>query len=637
MTLDTSPKAMWDELEASRRQVEAQTKHRADMIRRYTGPYYDEAEQPGQKEPENPAFEYLATVSSLIMAGIPRCSIKTQRADRPMSALKARALQHSTNRVSRERNDRAKFEKLFVDWNLGAAVSVQMSRPSREYDAGPLDGPVYRPTLGRVRPELWRRDARATDWEDTRWRGHGALTSKKGLLMLAKTEPGWKPEIIDRLREESGLDSLVPKEGANLSGRDDVKMWCVWVPEEQLEEDLGPEDGFNGTMHYYAETERTRFNGTKTNPLEEIRDPQSWFGPACGPYHMGGQMHVPDRIQPLSVMTAIEQIARTLGMQASVIDDAIRQFKRFLLEGTGQKNLGALLKGVRHNGVLKAKGFQKGMAEQFTVGGIDNTMLSAYQYLQDMMDKRSGLSQTQRGNATSNTTATAETYAAQGSSARIAFLRDKWYSFVNSNFYGTAAMLDQDDRFWIPPPPELAEQFPEGIFGGREPGEMFSDYELSVEALSMRYRSEDERAAAADYEIALFERIGPFSLQNPHIDIPGILLDVADARGEAYLPSRFNTELASNIAAVMLMNAMAPEMAYQPGTVRQEPSMSQDVPQARTAQQQPAVPQASMAGPAKPGAAGARPGANPLAGARSTGASQGNRARKSGKVAQGAY
>lgn len=645
MTLDTSPKAMWDELEASRRQVEAQTKHRTEMIRRYTGPYYDDAERPAGNEPENPAFEYLSTVSSLIMAGIPQCSIKATRADRPLTAMKARALQHSTNRVSRDRNDRSTFEKLFVDWCFGPAIAHQTRTPTRMYDSGPLDGPVYRPALRRVRPELWRRDARATDWEDTRWRGHGTLTSKKGLLALAQTEEGWRTDIIERLREESGLDSLLPKEGANLSGRDDVKLWTVWVAEEQIDPDFTPEEGYYGTIHYYAETERSRFNGgaTNTNPLEEIRDPQPYFGCSKGPYHMGGQMYVPDRVQPLAVMVAIEQIARTMGMQSAVIDDAIRKFKRFLVEGSGQKNVGALLKNARHNGVVKIKGFQKGMAEAFTIGGIDNTMLAAYQFLQDMLDKRSGLSQTQRGNAQSGTTATAETYAAQGSSARIALLRDKWYGFAGEMFAGTAEMIDQDDQFWMPAPPELAAQMPEGIFGGREPGERFSDYELTINALSMRYRSEEERAAAAEYELALFQQIAPMAVQYPFLDIPSILIDVADARGESHLPARFNAEVAAGVAAVMLMGALNPATAYQPGMARTEPTMAKDLPANRQGAQA-AMPQAQLAGPAKPaapavrqpGAAGARPGANPMSGARSTGAMQGNRARKSGRVPQGA-
>lgn len=626
----TKPEAMWEELEADRRQSEKMLKVRDKMVARYHGPYYDPGNKDAEMEPENPAYEWISTIKSQILAGVPGCTLKPTRADKPIYAMKAKALRYATNRVSRERDDRSTYGKLFIDWCFGPCYATTVRQPAPWLDAGPVDGPVHRPAFKRISPRLFRKDARATDWADTRWRGSAAITNKPAALRMAKTGPGWDVAAINRIKTDTNLDREISKEGMSLQGRDDFKLWRIWVPEEQLHPDFDYDNGFWGTVHYYAESGKD--NGNKESMLVEIRKPQPYFGCRRGPFHMSGQMYVPDRIAPLSVMTAIESIARALRLSSVVMNDAIATYKRFILEGTGTKNLGMLLKNARHNGVYKAKGFQKGMAEQFTVGGPDPTMLAAYEFLQQQLDKRWGLSQSNRGNTQPGVTATAETYAAIGGSSRVALLRDEFYAFVADGFRATAEMIDQDEQFFMPAPPELAGQIP-FIVGGREPGESFDDYELQVEPLSMRYRSEEERAAAADYEIALFERIGAIATQFPFIDCQGILLDVAEARGESQLPSRYDAQLAASVASLMLMQAIPPEEMGQPGEVRPQGSMTNDLPAGRVALQRP--PQAGGTG----GTRGATP-SQPLGGggaqtSRSRGASAGNKSRKASFAAQG--
>ena len=635
--LDTRPKAMWDEIEASRRQMEKRFAARKEMIRRFHGSFYDQDEKPSQSEPENTSFELLHTTISQIVAGHPMCSIKPLRADRPQYAAKARGLQHATNRVAREQNMRAKAIKFFTDGHFGAAIGYITRKPDPYLDRGPLDGPVHRPIVNRVSPPLWRCDARATDWDDTRWRGHGFITSKSTLASLCKDDPSWRAKEIESLNPETGLAGYIPKEGQNLSGRDDVKVYCVWVPEEQIDADFSPDNGFWGTMHYYAESGGGR---NKEESLVEIRNPQPYYGGRQGPYFLYGQMYVPDHLHPLSLGIAIEQTGRQLGMVSRVIEDAMKNYKRFLLDGSPGKNVGMLLKNVAHGGVVKAKGFQKAMAEEFTIGGVDNNMVAMYQFLTEMMDKRSGLSQTAKGNTRSGTTATAETYAAMGGNARVALTRDGFYAFQGDLYSAMAAMIDQDDEFWMPPPPGMEQEAPQGIFGGRDPGETFEDYDLSIDPTSMRFRSEEERAAAADYEVQLFERIAPLAVNAPFVDINGILLDVADARGESQLPARYNQQLAGAIAAMMLQQAAVANVAGQGGQVSDGASVAGDNPQARSALQPP-TPMGQVANAAargKPAVGGgkastATPGmpASP----RSKGASAGNKSRKASFADQG--
>lgn len=609
MAFDTSCENMVDELAASKRQVESRLFARQKMIERYHGPFYEEGVGSEIKEPENPAFEWIATVGAQIVAGDPQVIVRPTRADRPDVEMRAEALGAAINRLARNGDHKRRWRKLFVDWCFGPAITCVWRTPYPYSDRGPLDGPVHRPDMRRVSPPLQRYDPRATDWEETRWRGHGTLTSKSVCLEAAKTSKGWRREAIAALQTEEGLKDRVPKDGQGLKGRDDFWLWTVWFPEEQLADEYTPEAGFFGTWRFYAETSKSSSWGEKAGcGLVEIRDPIPQFGPRQGPYYMSGMHYVPDNVHPLSIMVAIENIAQALRLQSTAMDSAMQQFKRFFVYGGKNASIARMLKNAKHGAALNLPGFEASKAGEYTIGGPDAAMAQMYEFRIQQMDRRSGLTDSMKGQVQSGVTATAEAGAQAGANARLAGNRDEFYSFGRDNYQAQAEMIDGDDQFFMPLPPELAAKTGRdvvGLRGGRKEGESFEDYELAIEPFSMMHRTEQERMMAAERELAIFQTILPLMEQpmGVAVDWQGLLKDQADAMGNNLLPKRLNKVIAQQIGMLMLQGALQAQDTMNEGQAKPQAKAAKDTAGGRAALAQPAKPAPRQSTPgAKSGA-----------------------------------
>lgn len=582
MTLDTSEDAMWGELDASERLTERHCPNWEKMVGRYSaGDAYDRDVRNSSKDPENPAFELVAAMKAQIVAGNPQLAMQAMRTDRPLVRLRTIALKHTANRLSRNMRLKRLCGKLFIDFEFWRASTVLLRKRAPWADPGPLDGPPWRPYLKRVPPDMLRYDARAMEWEDTRWRGYGQLTSKSGLEahIAASKETGWRLDKIAGIKVETGLEKLVPHESQGLKHRDDFMLWCVWVPEEQVDPKRGPDQGYWGTWHYYAQacTDKAKTKKRENSPLVEIRDPQPCFGSRTGPFTMFGQYYVPSRVEPLSQQMALEHVIQSLCMRSKVMERAIKNYKRVMLEGTGTRNLANLIKNAPDLHVIKAKGFNKGLAEMFEIAGPTATLLAMAQWDRDRFERLGALSATQSGNPRPNVTATADALAAGGTSARVADKRDTFYDGVTEALSGMVEMVDADDDFYMPLSPEAQREMGVqmiGLQGGREEGDTFEDYEIELLPLSMKHQSEEERQAASDRELEMWMQIGPGMIQNPHLDFRGILNDRAVAYGNDALAERVNYRLAAEMAAVMFQMQMAE--AFSGGEQQPKPVSAKD-------------------------------------------------------------
>lgn len=638
-SLDLSAKGVaWNEFEASRKQSEARLFAWDEMRGRYHGPYWDRTAKHGAGEPENPAYEIIATMKAQFIAGDPMCTAKAMRVDKPETRGKAIALRHTINRLSRDADHKTFFGMQFVDWSMAFDIVGVQRTPAPWSDRGPVDGPLMRPRLFRISPTRYRADPRATELNEERWRGYVFLASKAAVLARAsKNDPndrGWRKPEIEKIQADSGIDKMLPSGGKDVK-RDDFKMYIAWVPEEEQGGKFTGENGFWGTMHFFAETSRGG------EPLVEIRDPQPYYGARRGPFYKSGQEHVPDSTHPLAIMQAIESIAKSLRLQSVVIDNAMRIYKRIMVTGGAGKGIAGKIKTTVHNGVVHIDGFDaRSMAKEFSIGGVDADTLTAYQFLIERLNTRAGLSSTARGQAQSDTTATAEAIAQGGSAARMEGLRDTWYAHVRECQRALGEILCMDEQFYMPLAPEAVQEMvqagvpqnmiPQYVQGGHEEGESFEDYEINIEPLSMRYQTQEEREMAAEREMGMWGNFVAM-ISNPvaaSIDMKGILGDLGDKWNQPELPERFNAPLAEQIAGVMLMGAIqSGQGAFETGSAPQgQPGTS---PKPRTMDvtaisAQPAKPQQAglSAGTPKPQG---KPGA-------SSGAKAGGMAKRKAKV-----
>lgn len=629
-TIPTHPDNVAQEIEAWGRRSEKIFSGWDQQIAEYASSNYDADINYKNEYPENPAFEWIDTMRSQFLSGTPQCRLRAM-SDDVAHNLKSAAIKHSINRLARDQRWRRLYSKLFVDWALRRASWRYNMRPEPHADRGPLDGPVMRPYPSRVPPKSLVYDARALDWDEALFRGDRLVVSKSALERVAREGGGWDLDAIESLSVGAGLEKIYTPEQLSYGNRDDVVIYRIWFPDEQLDEDVGPEQGFFGTERVYAECER---NGGRSHcgNLREIRAPQAWFGPRNGPVGMAGQHYVPDNLEPLSLLTAMRHVAKSMGIRSKTIEVAMATYKRILIESTGTRNLGQLIKTTNHNGVVKAKGFDGKNVAEFVIGGVDAPMLQAYQFDSDRLDRLSGLSSAYRGQTKSGVTATAESIAAGGISARAAGMRDSFYEIPMEMFYAMGYLVDGTEGFWMKLPPEFAQETGvdvASIRGGRQEGESFDDYEVSVEPLSMQYRTEDELRVIAEKELEMMTVGAPLMPQIPWVDWRKTWESLGEAYGIVDLPERFNYDMAEQIAGLMLGTQMMPGTAFQPSSPQPGPFNGKDRP--RDAAAPTGQPTRSFGQPvtSSPGAQAARPGARPAPpSGRSSGARAGAAARR---------
>lgn len=579
-------------------------------INEYTSSNYRGDMNYKSEVPENPAFEWFATMKAQFISGQPQYTLRPMRADLAKN-LKSASIAHSLNRLARDQNWKRGLEKLMVDWGFRRASWRLNIRSEPHLDRGPLDTPVMRPYWTRVPPKRLIYDARALEWEETLMRGDEQVVSKSALQRYVKRMPpseGWLPEVIDGLAVGAGMERILSQKELQSGNRDDLVVRMIWFPDEQLDEDMGPEQGFFGTVRWYAESERNQGRKHCGN-LVEIRKPQPWFGPRTGPYGMQGQHYVPDQVEPLSMLIALRHVAKSFGVRSKTMEDAMSQYRRFAVAGgaAGRRDIVRNIKNAKHNSVLGIPGFDGKNIKEVTTGGIDAAMSAAYQFDAERVERIMGLSNAQRGQTKAGVTATAEIQAAGGANARAAGTRDNFYDMVREIGYGIAWMMDANENFYMTLPPAIAEQTGVSIGairGGRKDGESFDDYELNVEPLSMKYRSEEEKQAVAQMELELFSKLAPLVPQTIWWDSEQTLRQIGEAYGIVDLPERLNWPLAEQIAGAMLGVQFAPGTAFQSSPPKPQPFNAADQPktvETTATVQKPAFGQPALSAAARPG------------------------------------
>lgn len=557
-SLDLTAESMWEELEASRTKIERMFAELRDMIGRYQTWYFDPGAK-GKRELGNPAFEILSTMQSQICAGDPSFVIDPQRSDDPTITVRTIGLQYSVNRVVREIKLKRTLQKALVDFFFRRAVLVTERQVQLWADRGPLDGAPYRPDVKNVGMWDFRYDPRTKDMRERRWSAHRSLVSKGTILERIKRDPdekGWYTDIIADLKVEQNLEEVIAKDGECLK-RDDFVLWSVWIPDEQVDENLGPKEGFWGSWHYYAQTgtNKDRKKGPKKAPLTEIREPQPCFTSRTGPYTIIGQFDVPDEAEPLSLLVATEAVSREMGSATKTILGLIRAYKRIMVYSGSDPSLARKMMSAQHGSAFHSSNFDPTKAAAYELAGVNEPTMAAFRWLTEQFWKASGMTEAMLGQSATGATATADTLAAGGAQSRVALLRGAFHDGVGEVGCSLAEIIDTDDRFFMRVPPAVQQQTGitmTAIRGGRKDGQSFDDYDVRLMPVWMRYRSEEEIAQAAEIELNYWERFAAVAPTSPYLNWKDINRDRAMQTQRPNLDARVNYDMLEQVSGILL-------------------------------------------------------------------------------------
>lgn len=536
---------------------------------RFHGPHYKTAkaskDSTGEHDAENHIFEFLSLTVPRKVWGTPRVKIGTRRTGSQREV--AKALQYAVNRWIEDSKFSVLVDKAAYDEGLGYAVLISSLSP-RPGLHEPED-PVLWPQINRLSPRAFGWDPCALSFEECRYLFHDIVRDKGSLLDEAKANPeaGWNVELIQTLSADTDVENLRPNSQLTPK-RNDIVISEIWIPEYQLPDAPGPEEGFHGTIFTVASV--TGWPDGKQKGY--IRKPRPYYGPRQGPYTLIGTYVVPDEVAPLTSIVAVEEQTNELNAHVRAASQSARSYKRLALVDSTNPKLPAAIKNGIHEHVIPVQGFKPDSVASLEIGGTTQHELAMIEMLRNRLDRNSGIDEVQRGNSSGGSTATAVAVANEASTARQGYAVMKFRRGIERALMTVAYYCYHVDEIKFPLGTEAAAEFgmDEPWFHGGDPadgsGSSFDDLELELEVGSMDKTSESAHQRRAQILLELSTTVGLIIPQAPWLDWKFILDSVGDSIGIPDLSQILNVELAAQ-AAVLQMQAMTKQDS-QPRTGR---------------------------------------------------------------------
>tara|TARA_R110001583_G_scaffold104488_2_gene251865 strand:+ start:2001 stop:3206 length:1206 start_codon:yes stop_codon:yes gene_type:complete len=386
------------------------------------------------------------------------------------------------------------------------------------------------------------------------------IRDKEDLLEEAKTSPGWNLDVVNRLTADTGTEDYYDRrDSRDTPTRNEVVGYEIWVPEIELDESPGAEEGFHGTI--YTLTVGQAGSGDGEGEADYIRDPRPYYGPKTGPYSFYGAYYVPDSSYPLSPIMASLGQADELNAHVVSAARSAAQYKRLILVDSKSKKLMQDVKSQPDNFVVPVEGLDRDRVIPIELGGITNQQVNYIQMARERLDRNSGIHDVMRGNISGNATATEVATADASSSIRIDHLKRQFAKATEMMMGRAAWYLWNDERVFFPLGAESAQELGMGepfFQGGGQPPESFDDIELEVDSYSMERTNEAMQQRRAMETLQIVSNVASAMPQAPYVDWERLLKQVGDSLN---MPDMANLIDRQALNQMQQQSAMAEQMS----------------------------------------------------------------------------
>lgn len=596
--LDVNPKNLLQEVQTAEEFRDAHIEGMNEQVERYHGPFYDSSK--GEFSPENHYYEYLSLMVPRLVFDNPKVAVKSRRAGTQGDV--ATAIRHGLNRWVRDVKLRELLTRTATDamFTYGVVLTSQTENEqvSSNKDRVGSSKPVW-PTCARIPQNRFFVDPAASSLEEARFMGHKWIRDKEDLLQMAEDDEdgGWNRGVIAELAE-SDANELGDRPD-NLPDRKEIIAYEVWVPEKELDESPGREEGFHGTIYTIGVYETA-----EDIKSDFIREPRPYYGPRWGPYSFFGVYTVPNRIYPLSPLAAVEGQIQDLNSQAIAATASAQQYKKLVLVDATDPTLANRIRDGHDSVVLPVNGLDRQKVVPAEVGGTTSAQLNHLQVARDRLDRNSGIQEAQRGNVEGVGTATEVQVAAEAATIRINFIKQQFQDGVIRMLRTVAWFMYYDDRVTFPLGEEAANELGlvdpwlEGGEHDSDSGATFDDLELELEPYSMERTSEGLAQRRSMEAFQLVTNIAGMIPEAPWVRWPKVLELLGDALNYPKLSEMIDMKVAAEAAQATWGNDNPegqPRMrshvgqAGNTGGTKRTPGQGRNAPQPPQNQPQPAA------------------------------------------------
>jgi len=519
MAIDTSPKNLLREVEVGERKRDERLATLTDQIARYHGPWY-KGEGPVDDtvtDPENHGYEFMSSFVGQMVGGKPRVRVETRRPTAQQQV--AGALQAAVNRWIQDTKFETVIEKAAYDYMFRwSALLVTVEPRKDQYD---LNDPLLMPQISRLSPRDMGWDAMAPDPEHARLMWHRWTIDHDDLIAMAEEDAklpeedqvGWNLKTIKNLvpgREMSQLDQEFAdrvEDNPDRLERNEISLIDVWIADDQVDENKGPDQGFNGSITTIAQGEVQLGGEGQDEQAHQVLPRRDYFGPKSGPYVVTGCYIVPDQGEPLSPLVAVEHQANLLN---SVSNSAIRSMlaykKGTVVAGVEEDDAQRLNDAEKdHLVLLETQVDLNNQMASYELGGVSQQQFVTMSYFRTLLERVSGFTDVQRGNIQGEGTATEVNAALDASASRTAYIREKFVRGMTNALAKVMHFFYYTEQIIFPLGQEgldsakkgTTEDLPEGaeawFFGGihqEGSGGSIEDLSMSIDLMSFMRTSE---------------------------------------------------------------------------------------------------------------------------------------------------
>jgi hypothetical protein len=506
--LKTTPTGLIEEIQAACKARDEHLEQYEAMLARYHGPYYRQADQPDDYSPENSYYQYISVMVPRLVYDNPRVRVQSRRGG--PNAQVAQAIRHGLNRWVRDYDLRKHLAEIAVDMLFSWGVMLVREETRKGVT---LPGEQHRhgtratwPITERIPQRKFLMDPGATRWQDARWYGHEWKRDKDDLLKLAEKEPdqGWNADAIKALSYSRDEDQKYGKD-QDYPDRNEIRCYEIYVPEVELDESPGHDQGFYGTIFTIGVNQSISDPDVDEDDIEAImnsaefiRKPRPFYGPRQGPYVLFGVYKVPDSPWPLGPLTAVEGQITDLNEHVTAASIAMQKHKRII--GVNDPRTAQLVKDLQSDYVAVVP-FEDGKAlvQQFEMGGHTDHQNEWIAQSRNRMERNLGMDEALAGNVTGEGTATEHTIASGASSTRISYVKQAFADATRTLLQHVAFYMYHSDTITFPLGadvagqlglPAIAEPWFRGGTEDIEDGFSFEDLELEIEPYSMERTNE---------------------------------------------------------------------------------------------------------------------------------------------------
>ncbi len=538
--LNCEPDNLRIEIEAAIKLRQRHTDVMDSLVQRFVGSSYRSDWGPDEPSIENHEFEYIVNTLPAVVNSNPVVTIKSRR---PVVQRElVQAMQHGMNRWIKDVSLKDVLEPIIEDAVFKFGVAVITMEPVPGYHD--REAPPMRPAVRRVSPKRFFMDPQADGPDQARFMGHVFVRDRDD--MISAKNPNGSPKY-----DKKAIESLAgPSDGGSGSGSfgfiDDLD---VAVDRDQVVavEVFVPEMGMIYTIGFSTTKDSDRRVG------KYLRKPRRYFGHPRGPYILFGFYTVPDQVYPLSPLSVTAEAVTEINAHSEQVKRQASVARNLVLVDSQHTALLDAIVNFEDGSVAGIPNFDRNAYAEVAMGGPNPGQMDYIERLRGRLDRRSGLTDIQRGQVSGKATATEAQLAAAASSGRVRYMQQRirksvvevlenagWLMFESSSVVFPVSKekaekmifsgLGSDEPFRL----EGSENDQEDsiFFGGPQDGQddyTFFDLEIEIDPYSMEQVDEAVLQKRMETAVTTVSGFAPMMMQYPFINWPELLDDYFQA------------------------------------------------------------------------------------------------------------